>query len=604
MRFSRTKATPAEHCPRQESSGPRPGSRWVRWLVLAMFWTLGPVIILGGVESVLRVAGYGKPTRPFLRHTVDGHDCWVRNLEYLQIFFPFPVHRYGDMWKVEVPAEKAQDTYRVFVFGSSAALGWPDAKFGFARMLELMLERQYPQTRFEVFNLASEMVNSHVMRAIALECARMQPDLFVVYMGNNEFVGPFGAMESGRPRTRIPSVASVHAYVWLSNLRLLQWTRPYLPQSLAWSSAPSSGAADERVDAIYSNYASNLDDICSAGISAGARVFLSTVGTNLRDWGPSQSGHRPGLPPEDLSAWQAAYDAGKGFQAQGQFGQALQSYAQAERIDDTYAELHFRKGQCFWHQENYEASQASFVQALEHDDLFCVRAKPRLNAVIRGVAEAHRAEGAVLVDAAQRFSEGSPHGIPGIEFFSDYCHLSPEGHYQLASAVYEQVVQHLPERIKKQGPVDAAPLSFAELMRFSGGTPSVMRAYWQTVLDANKAIGRLPAEGILEAKIAEWSAAEKTDAAADRLGIVKEALSGMPHDYYFQLEYGQILLTSGRIPEAQEQVQGLLASFPARSKARELLATIYMRTGQPDAARAEYAKLSALYPDEAVPVIP
>jgi len=36
-------------------------------------------------------------------------------------------------------------------------------------------------------------INSHVVFEIADDCTRYQGDLFVVYLGNNEVVGPYGA---------------------------------------------------------------------------------------------------------------------------------------------------------------------------------------------------------------------------------------------------------------------------------------------------------------------------------------------------------------------------------------------------------------------------
>ena len=36
-------------------------------------------------------------------------------------------------------------------------------------------------------------INSHVILPIARECARLQGDMWIIYMGNNEMVGPFGA---------------------------------------------------------------------------------------------------------------------------------------------------------------------------------------------------------------------------------------------------------------------------------------------------------------------------------------------------------------------------------------------------------------------------
>jgi hypothetical protein len=44
-----------------------------------------------------------------------------------------------------------------------------------------------------VVNAAVTAINSHVVRPIVHDLTRREADLFIVYTGNNEVVGPFGA---------------------------------------------------------------------------------------------------------------------------------------------------------------------------------------------------------------------------------------------------------------------------------------------------------------------------------------------------------------------------------------------------------------------------
>jgi hypothetical protein len=87
------------------------------------------------------------------------------------------------------PAVKKAGTVRIFVLGESAAAGTPDPSFGFARILDVMLRQRHPGTDFEVINAAMRGINSHIVRRIAQECLQYEPDLLLLYMGNNEFVG-------------------------------------------------------------------------------------------------------------------------------------------------------------------------------------------------------------------------------------------------------------------------------------------------------------------------------------------------------------------------------------------------------------------------------
>ena len=90
-------------------------------------------------------------------------------------------------------AEKPADTYRIFILGESAARGEPEPPYAASRYLEMLLDERYPNTHFEVVNLGITAINSHVILPIARDCAKADGDLWIIYMGNNEMVGPFGA---------------------------------------------------------------------------------------------------------------------------------------------------------------------------------------------------------------------------------------------------------------------------------------------------------------------------------------------------------------------------------------------------------------------------
>ena len=131
------------------------------------------------------MGGYGASSAFFVK-TADGTDC-ATNAAFCAPFFPADAEL--QPWPVRLPARKPAGTLRVFVLGESAAMGTPDPSFGFARILEVMLRRAYPARRFEVVNAAVRGINSHLILPIARECAEHEPDLFVIYAGNNEMTG-------------------------------------------------------------------------------------------------------------------------------------------------------------------------------------------------------------------------------------------------------------------------------------------------------------------------------------------------------------------------------------------------------------------------------
>ena len=80
-----------------------------------------------------------------------------------------------------------------------------------------MLENEYPHTDFEVINVAMTAINSHAVYQIAKSCARFEPDLMVVYLGNNEVVGPYGAGTIFSPLS--PNLAMIRANAAISSMK-------------------------------------------------------------------------------------------------------------------------------------------------------------------------------------------------------------------------------------------------------------------------------------------------------------------------------------------------------------------------------------------------
>ena len=149
------------------------------------------LLLAGGLELALRLCGYGYPTSFFLKTKIEGRDYYVSNDRFGYRFFPPALARTPLPMRMEV--NKPANTYRVFVFGESAAMGDPDPTFGAARYLQVLLRERFPGTHFEVVCVAMTAINSHAILPIARECARRDGDLWIIYMGNNEMVGPFGA---------------------------------------------------------------------------------------------------------------------------------------------------------------------------------------------------------------------------------------------------------------------------------------------------------------------------------------------------------------------------------------------------------------------------
>ncbi|HVV71798.1 MAG TPA: hypothetical protein VHI52_09920, partial [Verrucomicrobiae bacterium] len=153
-------------------------SRGKKWGFALVAFVLLPLLVLAAVEGCLRLAGYGYPTDFFQRIRIGSKDYYVENDQFGLRFFPPELARSPPPIRME--AEKPPGTFRIFLFGESAALGDPRPAYGAGRYLRELLQARYPAGKFEVVCGAVTAIDSHAILPIARECARRQGDLWIL----------------------------------------------------------------------------------------------------------------------------------------------------------------------------------------------------------------------------------------------------------------------------------------------------------------------------------------------------------------------------------------------------------------------------------------
>jgi tetratricopeptide (TPR) repeat protein len=173
---------------------------------------------------------------------------------------------------------------------------------------------------------------------------------------------------------------------------------------------------------------------------SGAHVIVSTVATNLKDCAPFASQRRDGLSATDLSTWSTLVQQGSDFESDHAYDDALKAYLAALQIDDQYAELEFRIARTLWKRGDYQGAKQHFQRARDLDTLR-FRADSRINDINRSVASS--LAGTELVDADAVFAQQSPNGITGSELIYEHVHLTPEGNYLLARAMFLSIASQI-----------------------------------------------------------------------------------------------------------------------------------------------------------------
>ncbi len=407
--------------------------------------------MLGLLEVGLRLAGYGYDPQFFKRLKIGGEDFFVQNEDFSFRFFPKALVR--NPGPLRFPVQKPPGTFRIFILGESAAMGDPAPSFAPSRYLEMLLREKFPDRKFEVINVAFTAINSHVIVPIARECAAHEGDLWIIYMGNNEMVGPFGAgTVFGRQAPSLPYVRLVTALQrlrtgqWLAELGR-KWTVRGEPVT-AWGGmgmflhnqiAPDSPLKET----VYRNFQKNLDDIVRLGIDSGAKVLLNTVAVNLKDCPPFASITNRLLSPADRAQFDALYGNGVLAAVKPDFTAATELFERAAGLDAQSAELQFHWGKCLLAQSNVARAREHFQLACNNDAL-PFRADSRINAAIRAEREKIGTGNLMLFESAAALAAGNREGLCGQETFFEHVHFDLDARYQLGRAWAEQIEPLLP----------------------------------------------------------------------------------------------------------------------------------------------------------------
>ena len=178
-------------------------SRTARMTLFAAASLVALILLGAAMEIVLRVIGYGRPTeRVDLFYGFDGTnpvfvEQGASNGE--REYAPAPNK---PEFEQRFQVSKPPGTYRIFTFGGSTTRGVPwNHRGSFSWWLEHYLQQAYPEIKIEVINLGLSGAGTTRELRNLKEAVGYQPDLFVVYTSQNEFLdAEFHAAELKRPR--------------------------------------------------------------------------------------------------------------------------------------------------------------------------------------------------------------------------------------------------------------------------------------------------------------------------------------------------------------------------------------------------------------------
>ncbi|MBI2511522.1 MAG: tetratricopeptide repeat protein [Opitutae bacterium] len=426
------------------SAAPPPPARVTPWWQRLLLLVGAPLLFLLAAEGALRLLGIGSPTDFFIPDEKPGY--YRTNPAFTAPFFPenFSLRPLN----FRLARAKPAGTYRVFVLGESAAQGTPEPALGFAAQLRAQLAHALPDRHVEVFNCGITAINSHVVLEVARQLPDFAPDAVVVYLGNNEVIGPYGPGSVNLPTA--PPRWLIRAGIRARQLRLGQLlhraaqrlgensTRDLTWKGMETFAASHVRADDPRLATVYAHFAANLRDIIAVSGRSGARVVVSTVVANLADCSPFVSVHRADLAGAELAAWSTAFDEGKRAWQMRDVDRAEAALTRALQLDPQYADTHFLLGRLALARGDVATARREFVAALEWDALR-FRPVPHLNEIIRRTASSANVR---LIDPAKDLGSDptSTETIAGREWLFEHVHFNWVGNANLARRFAAQVL--------------------------------------------------------------------------------------------------------------------------------------------------------------------
>jgi tetratricopeptide (TPR) repeat protein len=564
-----------------------------------------PLLALAVLEGALRLSGYGYPTGLFEKVRLKGRDYLLNNEKFSLRFFPPQLSRWPSPLMME--PVKPPGTCRIFIFGESAAQGDPEPAFGAGRYLEVLLRERHPGANFEIVNVAITAINSHVIVPIARECAHYQGDLWIIYMGNNEMIGPFGAATVFGAKA--PPWPVVRLGLAVQTTRVGQLLMDLERKFKGNASGPGTWGGlqmflgnqlppnDPRKEVVYKNFRRNLQDILRAGRNSGAAILLNTVSVNLKDCPPFASLPSNALAPANQEKCDRLCADGRGAEMNGDWKLAAADFGEANTLDPQLADAQFRQGQSLLHLNDTAGAARHFQNACDCDAL-PFRADSRINAIIRQTGQQFGGANLVVCDAMASLPE--PGQIPGEETFYEHVHFNFDGNYRLAMLWAAQTERLLPDDVKNKAKSGWASQEICEarLGLTDWNRCDVLNAVRQRMerpplnrqLNNERRLSELT--GQIDRMLRQRTAAAATNARA----LYNDAIARAPSDYMLPENFGEFLELTGDIKQAAVEWDQARELMPRNPFAFLTEGQLLEKLGELSAARDNFRQAVNLHP--------
>ncbi len=417
--------------------------KWVFWLLLLLL----PLLFFAAIEGGLRLFHYGRAERLVLQREADGEKYYQLNRQVARRYFAGDEVAAPDARSEAFAFHKTPNTFRIFCLGGSTTAGWPyQYNAGFPSQLQARLSLLFPEKNFEVINAGISAINSFSVLEFTRELVRYQPDLFLIYMGHNEFYGALGvASTQGGWKNR----TLIKTYLALSDLRLFQLLRDGIallkkprPEAPGGHTLMEMVAADKKIAYGSTTYrkgrdffAANLDEILQVIKKHRVPVVVSTLASNIAEQPPFESVFSQEITVQNR--WKSAMDLGDAAYVRGNWSGAIAQYSAARELDEQPAEAAFKLGKSYQARGDYGKARDLLERGRDLDALR-FRASSEFNQVIRRVCAGLQVP---VAETEQRLAAACEHDLIGHAVMTEHLHPNQYGYLLIADAFLHAMAQ-------------------------------------------------------------------------------------------------------------------------------------------------------------------
>ncbi|MEK9138141.1 MAG: tetratricopeptide repeat protein, partial [Bacteroidota bacterium] len=401
-----------------------------------------PLVLLFVFEFTLRLFNYGGNLSLVTKRMLGGKEYYFINRAVARRYFAQPGAVIPEPADDTFEIKKSKNTKRIFCLGESTMAGFPFEFHATApSFMRDRLKVLLPQFNVEVINVGLSAIGTFVVQDFMDELLPYEPDLFIIYVGHNEFYGIYG----------VGSSINVPGGPWLARLNLgLQKTRAFLllRDGYLWLQRQLSGTDQKPSQSLMGQmvgnqtiplhgelykiarevYRDNLVDLIETAQARHVPVMFSTLVSNWRGQKPFTSVFDTKTTPEQQIVWQKLVVEGDSAIAQSKREEAVLSYTRAAQIDSMNATAFFKLGNALYSLARYDEAKQALIRAKDLDALR-FRATEEFENDLLTVCKQH-AVPLARVDSA--FISASPHGILDDNLFLEHLHPNVNGYFLMA----------------------------------------------------------------------------------------------------------------------------------------------------------------------------